>query len=174
MRRQTYCTNLSPGEHRFELLAENGAGHWSDKAVLTFRVAAAFYQTVWFRSMVALLATLLLVLAVIVRTERTGMSDRLDGIGAALVGRIEVEEDDIGEQLLELLDGFTGAPRLAHDLHVSFASHSHPQPDAHYRVIVGNHDFDLGLTVCVHGGWNEDPCLQGYTHVDRRVEHSSE
>ena len=70
MRRQTYYTNLSPGEHRFELLAENGAGHWSDKTVLTFRVAAAFYQMVWFRSMVALLATLLLVLAVIVRTEQ--------------------------------------------------------------------------------------------------------
>jgi signal transduction histidine kinase/ligand-binding sensor domain-containing protein len=70
MRRQTYYTNLSPGEHRFELLAENGAGNWSDAAVLTFRVAAAFYQTVWFRSIVALLATLLLVLAVILRTEQ--------------------------------------------------------------------------------------------------------
>jgi signal transduction histidine kinase/ligand-binding sensor domain-containing protein len=70
MRRQTYYTNLSPGEHRFELRAENGAGHWSDVAVLTFRVAAAFYQTAWFRSMVALLASLLLVLVVIVRTEQ--------------------------------------------------------------------------------------------------------
>jgi signal transduction histidine kinase/ligand-binding sensor domain-containing protein len=69
-RRQAYYTNLPPGEHRFELLAENGTGHWSDKAVLTFRVAAAFYQTVWFRSAVALLASLLLVLAVIVRTEQ--------------------------------------------------------------------------------------------------------
>jgi signal transduction histidine kinase/ligand-binding sensor domain-containing protein len=70
MRRQAYYTNLSPGEHRFELRAENGAGNWSDKAVLTFRVAAAFYQTVWFRSMVVLLVTLLLVLTVIVRTEQ--------------------------------------------------------------------------------------------------------
>jgi signal transduction histidine kinase len=69
-RRQAYYTNISPGEHRFELLARNGAGDWSDKAVLTFRVAAAFYQTAWFRSMVALLATLSLLLVVIVRTEQ--------------------------------------------------------------------------------------------------------
>jgi signal transduction histidine kinase/ligand-binding sensor domain-containing protein len=70
MRRQIYYTNLSPGKHRFELLAENGFGNWSDKAVLTFRVAAAFYQTVWFRSIVGLLATSLLVLIFIVRTEQ--------------------------------------------------------------------------------------------------------
>jgi signal transduction histidine kinase len=70
MRRQAYYTNLPPGEHRFELVADNGTGHWSDKAVLTFRVAAPFYQTVWFRSIVAVLATLLLVLAVILRTEQ--------------------------------------------------------------------------------------------------------
>jgi signal transduction histidine kinase len=70
MRRQAYYTNLPHGEHRFELVADNGTGHWSDKAVLTFRVAAPFYQTVWFRSIVAVLATLLLVLAVILRTEQ--------------------------------------------------------------------------------------------------------
>jgi signal transduction histidine kinase/ligand-binding sensor domain-containing protein len=69
-RRQTYYTNLSPGEHRFELQAQNGVGHWSDKAVLTFRVAAEFYQTIWFRMLVALLTTTLLVLVVIVRTEQ--------------------------------------------------------------------------------------------------------
>jgi hypothetical protein len=76
--------------------------------------------------------------------------NRLHGIGAALVGRIEIQQKDIGENPLELLDAVTGAPRLAHDFHVSFASDSHPQPDTHDRVIVGNHDFDLGLIVFIH------------------------
>jgi signal transduction histidine kinase/ligand-binding sensor domain-containing protein len=71
LRRQAYYTNLAPGEHRFELLADNGDGRWSERgATLTFHVVAAFYQTVWFRSLVVLLAMLLLALFVVLRTEQ--------------------------------------------------------------------------------------------------------
>jgi signal transduction histidine kinase/ligand-binding sensor domain-containing protein len=70
-RRQAYYSNLPPGEHRFEVVAANEDGRWSEqKAVLTFRVAAAFYQTVWFRAMLVIPIVLLLFLAVVMRTEQ--------------------------------------------------------------------------------------------------------
>jgi hypothetical protein len=34
-------------------------------------------------------------------------------------------------------------------------------------VIVGNHDFDLGLTFLVHGGWDGDLFGEACTQVDR-------
>jgi signal transduction histidine kinase/ligand-binding sensor domain-containing protein len=70
-RRQAYYSNLPPGEHRFEVVAANEAGRWSEqKAVLRFRVAAAFYQTVWFRAVLVIPVALLLLLAIVMRTEQ--------------------------------------------------------------------------------------------------------
>jgi signal transduction histidine kinase len=71
LRRKLYYRNLSSGEPRFELTADNGDGRWSEHEVLTFHVAAAFYQTAWFRSLAVLLVTVLFALIVIVRTEQT-------------------------------------------------------------------------------------------------------
>src|ERR1700733_887971 len=54
------------GEPRFELTADNGDGRWSEHEVLTFHVAAAFYQTAWFRSLTVLFVTVLFALIIIV------------------------------------------------------------------------------------------------------------
>jgi len=54
-RRTASFTGLGPGDYRFELLAANEDGVWSPTpAVLDFTIARAFYQTWWFRVLVAL------------------------------------------------------------------------------------------------------------------------
>jgi signal transduction histidine kinase/ligand-binding sensor domain-containing protein len=62
--RQAFYTNLGPGEYRFEVMAANEDGVWSDApASLDFRIAPAFYQTGWFKlACAALLAVALYLL----------------------------------------------------------------------------------------------------------------
>jgi signal transduction histidine kinase/ligand-binding sensor domain-containing protein len=48
--RQAFYTNLGPGDYRFEVMAANEDGVWSDApASIGFRIAPAFYQTLWFK-----------------------------------------------------------------------------------------------------------------------------
>jgi signal transduction histidine kinase/ligand-binding sensor domain-containing protein len=55
-RRRAYYTRLAPGTHRFQVIASNGDGVWSESgAVLSFRVLPTWYQTLWFRTTVVLL-----------------------------------------------------------------------------------------------------------------------
>lgn len=60
-RRQAFYTNLSPRSYRFRVIASNNTGVWNEEgALLDFSIAAAFYQTTWFR-----LACLALLLALL-------------------------------------------------------------------------------------------------------------
>jgi signal transduction histidine kinase/ligand-binding sensor domain-containing protein len=53
-RRQAYYTNLPPRNYRFRVTASNNSGVWNETgAFLDFSVAPAYYQTIWFRSSVA-------------------------------------------------------------------------------------------------------------------------
>ncbi len=48
--RQAFYTNLGPGDYRFEVMAANEDGLWSEApATLAFRIAPAFYETGWFK-----------------------------------------------------------------------------------------------------------------------------
>ncbi len=50
-RRAAYYTQLSPGKHRFEVMASNEDGVWSDTpASFDFFIAPAFYETMWFKA----------------------------------------------------------------------------------------------------------------------------
>jgi signal transduction histidine kinase/ligand-binding sensor domain-containing protein len=54
-RRQSFYTNLSPGDYRFQVIASNEDGVWNDAgAVLRFVTFAAWYQTLWFRCLCAI------------------------------------------------------------------------------------------------------------------------
>ena len=54
--REAVYTNLGPGTYRFRLLASNSYGEWNgSESVVAFEVAPAFWQTLWFRSALALL-----------------------------------------------------------------------------------------------------------------------
>jgi len=49
-RRQAFYTNLAPRNYRFSVMACNNSGVWNETgASLDFSVAAAYYQTFWFR-----------------------------------------------------------------------------------------------------------------------------
>ena len=49
-RRQISYANLSPGKYRFHVKAANNSGVWNEMgAQLEFSIAAALYQTTWFR-----------------------------------------------------------------------------------------------------------------------------
>jgi hypothetical protein len=56
-RRAAYFTNLSPGRYAFEVKATNDDGVWSEPgARLEFQLLPRFYQTVWFKLVVAAMA----------------------------------------------------------------------------------------------------------------------
>jgi len=60
-RRQAFYTDLRPGTYRFHVIACNNDGIWNnDGAAVNFNVAAAWYQSGWFRSSIA--AAILLML----------------------------------------------------------------------------------------------------------------
>jgi PAS domain S-box-containing protein len=49
-RRQAFYSDLPPANYRFRVIASNNDGVWNEEgATLTFSVAAAWYQTGWFR-----------------------------------------------------------------------------------------------------------------------------
>lgn len=51
-RRAAYYTNLAPGPYRFQVLACNNDGVWSDTgASLSFRLRPQVYETAWFRTL---------------------------------------------------------------------------------------------------------------------------
>jgi PAS domain S-box-containing protein len=53
-RRQAFCTNLPPRRYRFRVAACNNSGVWNDAgAFLDFSIAPAYYQTNWFRTLLA-------------------------------------------------------------------------------------------------------------------------
>jgi signal transduction histidine kinase/ligand-binding sensor domain-containing protein len=61
LRRQAFYSDLRPGSYRFRVIASNNDGVWNETgATLAFKVAAAWYQTIWFRSLCFLVGLLLL------------------------------------------------------------------------------------------------------------------
>ena len=61
LRRQAFYSDLRPGSYRFRVIASNNDGVWNEAgATLSFRVAAAWYQTIWFRSLCSAAGLLLL------------------------------------------------------------------------------------------------------------------
>jgi len=60
-RRQAFYSDLRPGSYRFRVIASNNDGVWNETgATLDFKVAAAWYQTIWFRSLCFVVGVLLL------------------------------------------------------------------------------------------------------------------
>jgi signal transduction histidine kinase/ligand-binding sensor domain-containing protein len=61
LRRQAFYSDLRPGNYRFRVIASNNDGVWSETgATLDFKVAAAWYQMLWFRSLCIVAGVLLL------------------------------------------------------------------------------------------------------------------
>ncbi|MGB6309382.1 MAG: two-component regulator propeller domain-containing protein [Steroidobacteraceae bacterium] len=61
LRREAFYSDLRPGTYRFRVIASNNDGVWNETgATLDFKIAAAWYQTIWFRSLCSVVGVLLL------------------------------------------------------------------------------------------------------------------
>ncbi|HTD72320.1 MAG TPA: two-component regulator propeller domain-containing protein [Steroidobacteraceae bacterium] len=61
LRRQAFYSDLRPGSYRFRVIASNNDGVWNQTgAALDFKVAAAWYQMIWFRALCFVACVLLL------------------------------------------------------------------------------------------------------------------
>jgi hypothetical protein len=70
-RRQAYYNDLRPGRYRFRVIACNNDGVWNDAgATLDFSVAAAWYQTNWFRALCLVSGGLIVCLTYRLRVRR--------------------------------------------------------------------------------------------------------
>jgi signal transduction histidine kinase/ligand-binding sensor domain-containing protein len=98
LRRQAFYNDLRPGSYRFRVIASNNDGVWNKTgAALDFTVAAAWYQTIWFRLLCSVVGALLLWAIYRLRVRR---------IAGAMKARFD-------ERLAE-------RTRIARDLHDTF------------------------------------------------------
>jgi signal transduction histidine kinase len=99
-RRQAFYTNLDPGAYRFRVRAVNEDGTWSaNDAVFDFRIAPAFYQTLWFKALLCCFALALLWLLYLLRLRQL----------AARAGIRTAERERIARDLHDtLLQGIQG------------------------------------------------------------------
>jgi signal transduction histidine kinase/ligand-binding sensor domain-containing protein len=59
---QVTYTNLHPGDYTFHVVASNGAGLWNGpETVIVFRIAAEFWETLWFRAAAVVVCALLII-----------------------------------------------------------------------------------------------------------------
>jgi ligand-binding sensor domain-containing protein/signal transduction histidine kinase len=84
-RRQVFYNDLPPGNYRFRVIAANNNGVWNETGTyVDFHIAAAYYQTAWFRIVVVLLFLLALGalyqlrLRQVARVVRARMEERLE------------------------------------------------------------------------------------------------
>jgi signal transduction histidine kinase/ligand-binding sensor domain-containing protein len=103
-RRQAFYTDLAPGTYRFHVLACNNSGVWNDiGAAADFVVEPTFYQTLWFKVLIAaIIAGLLWVLYLLRLKQATANVQR------RLLAQME-ERERIARELHDtLLQGFQG------------------------------------------------------------------
>src|SRR5262249_11792143 len=103
-RRQAFYTNLPPGSYRFRVRASNNSGVWNEAgASVDFSIAAAFYQTTWFRG--AAILTMLMLLWAVYQYRLRLVAHEFD---ARLQERVS-ERTRIARELHDtLLQGFHG------------------------------------------------------------------
>ena len=80
-RRQAFYNDLPPGDYDFHVIASNNDGVWNEiGATLSFNIAPAWYQTVWFRVLLffAIVITLWLVYRLRVRQVGNALGARFD------------------------------------------------------------------------------------------------
>lgn len=84
-RRQVFYNDLPPGDYRFRVIAANNNGVWNETGTyVDFQIAAAYYQTAWFRILavvvflLALAALYQLRLRQVARVVRARMEERLE------------------------------------------------------------------------------------------------
>ena len=108
--RQAVYTNLNPGTYRFRVIASNSEGVWNGReAAVGIEIVPAFWQTLWFRLVMALFSMALVVVVYRLRVRR---------MAARLNLRFEerlAERTRIAQELHDtLLQGFLSASMQVH------------------------------------------------------------
>ena len=67
---------------------------------------------------------------------RPFLFDQPGHFDAGHIGQANIHQDEIGLQLLHLIERLVPAACFAHDLHVGFVAEQHPQTGAHHSVII--------------------------------------
>jgi PAS domain S-box-containing protein len=76
-RRQAFYTNLPPRHYRFRVMASNNSGVWNETGdTLEFSIAPAYYQTTWFRALLAATVLALMWAAYQLRIRQVQMESR--------------------------------------------------------------------------------------------------
>lgn len=107
-RRVAYYTNLRPGRYAFRVIAANNDGVWNESgATLAFSITPHFYETAWFRVLLALIILTTLVLVYRVRVWRVRANEReLTRVVAERTN--ELREANAALTHLAARDGLTG------------------------------------------------------------------
>ena len=104
LRRQAFYGDLRPGSYRFRVIASNNDGVWNETgATLDFKIAPAWYQTIWFRWLCAV-ASLVLLWAIYrarVRQIARAMTVRFD---ERLAERTRIAQD-LHDTFLQTIQG---------------------------------------------------------------------
>jgi signal transduction histidine kinase/ligand-binding sensor domain-containing protein len=104
LRRQAFYSDLRPGSYRFRMIASNNDGVWNETgATLDFKVAAAWYQMIWFRVLCFAAVVLLLWAIYRLRVRRIAgsMKARFD---ERLAERTRIARD-LHDTLLQTIQG---------------------------------------------------------------------
>ncbi|MEG3788873.1 histidine kinase [Lysobacter sp. CCNWLW3] len=103
-RRQLFLDRIPHGRYVLELAASDREGYWSGPvSTLVFRVLPAFYQTWWFRALLALAVLCLAVLLYRVRTRQ--LAARIRGEMNARLRERERIARDLHDTLLQSMQG---------------------------------------------------------------------
>jgi signal transduction histidine kinase/ligand-binding sensor domain-containing protein len=102
--RQTTYTNLPPGNYEFRVIACNDDGVWNTTGdILSFFIPPAFYQTLWFEILLAIMIGALVWTLYLVRLKRVTAN-----VQERLLAQME-ERERIARELHDtLLQGFQG------------------------------------------------------------------
>jgi signal transduction histidine kinase len=104
-RRQAFYTDLPPGTYTFRAIAENvdGAFRDNDAATLAFTIAPAYFQTMWFRLLGAMLLLALLWMAYRLRVRRLQRQFEMT-LDARVAERTRIARD-LHDTLLQSFNG---------------------------------------------------------------------
>lgn len=129
-RRQAYYTNLPPGSYQFRVIASNSDGIWNQSgAMMRFNIAAAWYQTLWFKCLCVVVSIGVLWSLYVFRLARATAE-----INERLNERIK-ERERIARDLHDtLLQGFQGL-MLHFQAAMNLISKSHPAHSAMEKAL---------------------------------------